>query len=304
MVPEDINIGFEDVAGLTELKQNLRELVILPFQRPDLFPPGSLVGPPKGVLLWGPPGTGKTMLAKAIARETHARFINLPLSTLQSQWFGESQSLVRATFTLARKIAPCIIFIDEIDSFMRTRRKDDHQAVSDMRAEFMGQWDGMLSDPLCHVMVMGTTNKESEIDPAMMRRLPRRFAVPLPGEEQRLQILETILRHEAAGNRLIPGFDYRQVAVATNGYSGSDLAELCKAGALAPLRCFLANNEQGVPRPLHHDDVLAAIASVKPSDTFQEEQNFQEAEGFEVDPNALANAMAGFGAMMQMAQQR
>jgi len=132
------------------------------------------VGPPKGVLLYGPPGTGKTMLAKAVAKETQATFINVPLSSLQSQWFGESQSLVRATFSLAQKLSPSIIFIDEIDSFMRTRRRDDHQAVSDMRAEFMSAWDGILSDPRQHVMVLGTTNKMDEIDPAMLRRAPRR----------------------------------------------------------------------------------------------------------------------------------
>jgi len=265
-----------------------RELVILPFQRPDLFPPGSLVGPPKGVLLWGPPGTGKTMLAKAIAKETDATFINVPLSSLQSQWFGESNSLVRATFSLAQKLSPAIIFIDEIDSFMRTRRKDDHQAVSDMRAEFMAAWDGILTDPEMHVMVLGTTNKKDEIDPAMLRRVPRRFEVPLPSKQHRMQILRTILKNE----KLVEGFDFDSVASITSGYSGSDLKELCKAGALAPLRSYIDSGETASDlRPLHHDDVLSALSTVKPADDFQDESlQYQDS----IDP------MQALGGLMQM----
>jgi len=267
-----------------------RELVILPFQRPDLFPAGSLVGPPKGVLLYGPPGTGKTMLAKAVAKETQATFINVPLSSLQSQWFGESQSLVRATFSLAQKLSPSIIFIDEIDSFMRTRRRDDHQAVSDMRAEFMSAWDGILSDPRQHVMVLGTTNKMDEIDPAMLRRAPRRFEVPLPDERHRLKILKTILCNEMK----VKGFDYDSIASVTKGYSGSDLKELCKAGALAPLRSFIdSGDQQSSLRPLHHEDILNAMGSVQPA---------QQAEApATVDVNEQMLQQMGAMAMMQLA---
>jgi len=146
VLPEDLDVGFSDIAGLDKVKQRLIEAVILPFSRPELFPKSRILGPPKGVLLYGPPGTGKTMLAKAIACETRATFIQMELSMLQNQWFGESQHLVKALFTLARKLEPSIIFVDEIDSFGRTRRDDDHQVAADMQAEFMSCWDGFASD--------------------------------------------------------------------------------------------------------------------------------------------------------------
>jgi ATPase family AAA domain-containing protein 1 len=112
--PAGIDVTFMDIGGLEEEEKRLRELVVLPFARPELFARGKLLRPPKGVLLYGPPGTGKTMLAKAIAKETKAVFLNISLSTLQDKWFGESQKLVRAVFTLAWKLQPAIVFIDEI----------------------------------------------------------------------------------------------------------------------------------------------------------------------------------------------
>jgi SpoVK/Ycf46/Vps4 family AAA+-type ATPase len=127
--PENIDVSFDDIGGLEEEKRRLREIVILPFVRPELFNRGKLLRPPKGVLLYGPPGTGKTMLVKAIAKETKAVFINVTLSSLQDKWFGESQKLVRAVFTLAWSLAPAIIFIDEIDSFLR-ERKDSEQEMT------------------------------------------------------------------------------------------------------------------------------------------------------------------------------
>lgn len=275
VLPEDLGVKFEHIAGLEQVKQQLREAVVLPFSRPDLFSPTSITGPPKGVLLYGPPGTGKTMLAKAVAGETRATFIHIELSSLQSQWFGESQHLMKALFTLARKLEPSIIFLDEIDSFGRTRKDDDHQVVSDMRAEFMSNWDGFESDQH-RVMVLGTTNRLFAIDPAIQRRLPRRFEVPLPSLEHRAQILELVLANE----RLSAGFDFEAVATATDGYSGSDLKELARAAANAPVREFLqAEQDQAVEqvehdleegsnvgklRPLHHNDLLDARHSVQP----------------------------------------
>lgn len=244
-----------------------------------------------------------SLSCQAIAKEiSDCRFINVSLSTLQSQWFGESQSLVKATFSLARKLAPCIIFIDEIDSFMRNRRRDDHQAVSDMRAEFMAQWDGMETDPRLHVMVLGTTNKQDEIDPAMLRRMPRRFAVPLPGTAQRAQILNTVLRNE----NLDPNFNASTIADNTAGYSGSELADLCRAGLVhGPMREFLDSKEKGALRTLTTEDLSRQLSSVKPAHQFAEDEaQPEEFADAQEQPSVVAmmNLLAAMAAPVQQAQ--
>lgn len=112
-----------------------------------------------GVLLHGPPGCGKTLIAKATARQAGTYFINLDLSILTDKWYGESQKLAAAVFTLALKLQPCIIFIDEIDSFLRARNSTDHEATAMMKAQFMSLWDGLNTDPNCTVIIMGATNR-------------------------------------------------------------------------------------------------------------------------------------------------
>ncbi|KAG8929045.1 exosome nuclease subunit [Tulasnella sp. 417] len=136
--PDDIHIRFSDVGGLESIVSNLRESVIYPLCYPELFAAKSnLISAPKGVLLYGPPGCGKTMLAKALAKESGATFINITASVIQDKWFGESNKLVAGLFSLARKLQPCIIFIDEIDSFLRERSRGDHEVTAMMKAEFM-----------------------------------------------------------------------------------------------------------------------------------------------------------------------
>jgi len=181
---------------------------------------------------------------------------------------------------------------------MRNRRRDDHQAVSDMRAEFMAQWDGMETDPRLHVMVLGTTNKKDEIDPAMLRRMPRRFEVPLPTKDHRAQILETVLRNES----LEPNFDFELIAARTTGYSGSELADLCKAGLVhGPMREFIDSKEKGALRGLSTEDVIAGLSSVKPAADFQdEEEEFADANE---QPPAVA-MMNQIAAMAMLAQQQ
>ena len=127
-----------DIGGLDSIVSSLRESVIFPLQYPNLFTSSSsLLGAPKGVLLFGPPGCGKTMLAKALAKESGATFINIAASVLTNKWYGESNKLVAGLFGLARKTQPSIIFIDEIDSFLRERTKGDHEVTGMMKAEFM-----------------------------------------------------------------------------------------------------------------------------------------------------------------------
>ena len=127
--PDDINVTWQDIGGLDHIIDNVRQTVIYPLQHPELFSQSKLLTTPKGVLLYGPPGCGKTMLAKAIAKEAGANFINLQVTSLLDKWYGESQKRTAAIFSLARKLQPAIIFIDEIDSFMRTRQNDDHECT-------------------------------------------------------------------------------------------------------------------------------------------------------------------------------
>jgi ATP-dependent 26S proteasome regulatory subunit len=127
-----------DIAGLDEIVEELRESVIYPLMMPHLYSNvGSLLSAPSGVLLYGPPGCGKTMLAKALARESGASFINLHISTLTEKWYGDSNKLVRAVFSLARKVEPAIIFIDEIDAVLGTRRSGEHEASGMVKAEYV-----------------------------------------------------------------------------------------------------------------------------------------------------------------------
>ncbi|GBG28793.1 26S proteasome regulatory subunit 8-like [Hondaea fermentalgiana] len=241
--PEDIDVTFEMIGGLDEVKTEIFDIVALPLQRPDLFVGRSkLLSPPKGILLFGPPGTGKTMMAKAIARESGAAFINLQMSTTMNKWFGESQKLIRATFSLAWKLAPCVVFIDEIDSFMRERSSDDPSAQANMKSEFLALWDGMLTQNAPHgggygVIVVGATNRPWDIDPAILRRMPRTFKLDLPSMEQRLQILKIYLQDEDLDSSLRGG-DMVKLAQLLNGYSGSDIKELCQAAAMLPFREF------------------------------------------------------------------
>eukprot|EP00614_Pseudopedinella_elastica_P000430 CAMPEP_0172604930 /NCGR_PEP_ID=MMETSP1068-20121228/25185_1 /TAXON_ID=35684 /ORGANISM="Pseudopedinella elastica, Strain CCMP716" /LENGTH=339 /DNA_ID=CAMNT_0013407171 /DNA_START=110 /DNA_END=1125 /DNA_ORIENTATION=+ len=212
--PSALTTSFEDIGGLEDSKNEIMDLVILPLKRPELFESTSgLVSAPKGVLFYGSPGTGKTMLAKAIAKESGCAFLNLTMASLMNKYFGESNKLVCAVFSLARKLSPAIIFIDELDCFLGQRGGSADDGVSDrMKAEFMAQWDGLLSDTV-HVesasgessgrpssggvvMVIGATNRPFDLDEAILRRLPRSFEIGLPSEDQRANILSLLLRHE------------------------------------------------------------------------------------------------------------
>ncbi|KAI9349448.1 P-loop containing nucleoside triphosphate hydrolase protein [Zopfochytrium polystomum] len=231
--PDDINVQFKDIGGLDPIIDSLKETVIYPLCLPQLFQSSSgLLGAPKGVLLYGPPGCGKTMLAKALAKESGATFINLHVSTLTEKWFGESQKLVRALFSLARKLQPTIVFIDEIDSFLRERRSGDHEATSMMKAEFMSLWDGLAAGEASRIMVLGATNRPNDIDKAILRRMPKRFAIRLPDHEQRRRVLQVLLKNV----NLADNFNMNELVMRTQGMSGSDLKELCSNAAMAPVR--------------------------------------------------------------------
>nr|CAB3475681.1 unnamed protein product [Digitaria exilis] len=228
----EIGVSFEDIGALDDIKESLHELVMLPLRRPDLFK-GGLLKPCRGILLFGPPGTGKTMLAKAIANEAQASFINVSMSTITSKWFGEDEKNVRALFTLAAKVSPTIIFVDEVDSMLGQRnRAGEHEAMRKIKNEFMTHWDGLLSRPDQRILVLAATNRPFDLDEAIIRRFERRIMVGLPSTESR----ELIMRRLLSKEKVDEGLDFKELATMTEGYSGSDLKNLCTTAAYRPVR--------------------------------------------------------------------
>ncbi|XP_008790555.1 ATPase family AAA domain-containing protein 1-like isoform X1 [Phoenix dactylifera] len=271
--PEHIDVEFESIGGLENIKEALFELVILPLRRPDLFTHGKLLSPQKGVLLYGPPGTGKTMLAKAIAKESGAVFINVRISNLMSKWFGDAQKLVAAVFSLAYKLQPAIIFVDEVDSFLGQRRTTDHEALTNMKTEFMSLWDGFTTDQNARVMVLAATNRPSELDEAILRRFTQAFEIGMPDQSERAKILKVILKGERAED-----IDYEYIASLCDGFTGSDILEVCKQAAYFPVRDLLQDEKKGKqpngPRALTQSDLLNALAASRKAKRATSEYRF------------------------------
>ncbi|XP_037384159.1 spastin isoform X4 [Talpa occidentalis] len=224
-------VKFDDIAGQELAKQALQEIVILPSLRPELFT--GLRAPARGLLLFGPPGNGKTMLAKAVAAESNATFFNISAASLTSKYVGEGEKLVRALFAVARELQPSIIFIDEVDSLLCERREGEHDASRRLKTEFLIEFDGVQSAGDDRVLVMGATNRPQELDEAVLRRFIKRVYVSLPNEETRLLLLKNLLCKQ--GNPLTQK-ELAQLARMTDGYSGSDLTALAKDAALGPIR--------------------------------------------------------------------
>uniref|UniRef100_A0A7N0UTJ5 AAA+ ATPase domain-containing protein n=1 Tax=Kalanchoe fedtschenkoi TaxID=63787 RepID=A0A7N0UTJ5_KALFE len=263
--PNDIGVTFDDIGALEKVKDTLKELVMLPLQRPELFCKGQLTKPCKGILLFGPPGTGKTMLAKAVATEAGANFINISMSSITSKWFGEGEKYVKAVFSLASKIAPSVIFVDEVDSMLgRRENPGEHEAMRKMKNEFMVNWDGLRTKDTERVLVLAATNRPFDLDEAVIRRLPRRLMVDLPDVANRVKILKVILAKED----LSPNVDLNAIASMTDGYSGSDLKNLCVTAAHGPIREILekekkervaAEAEGRAPPPLSGSDDVRSL---------------------------------------------
>ncbi|MBR9679531.1 MAG: CDC48 family AAA ATPase [Candidatus Altiarchaeota archaeon] len=243
-------VVYEDIGGMGDTLKKIREIVELPLKRPELFTRLG-IEPPKGVLLHGPPGTGKTLLAKAVANETNAYFMPINGPEIVSKFAGEAETKLRQMFAEAEKKAPSIIFIDELDTIAQ-KREDVYSAESRVVAQLLTLLDGMQGRG--QVIVLAATNRPDVIDSALRRpgRFDREIAIGVPDRNGRKEILQIHTR----GMPLAEGVDLEKIAELTPGFTGADLAGLCKEAALVALRRIAPdiNMEEKVP-----EDVLKGI---------------------------------------------
>ena len=258
---------WDDVAGLENAKRSLQESAILPLIRPDLY---TGLRKPQNILLYGPPGTGKTMLVRAVAHESQCLLFACSASALTSKWLGEGEKLVRTLFRVASDVAPSIIFVDEMDALLSSRKADEHEATRRFKTEFMVQMDGLKANE-GSVLVVGCTNCPWDVDDAVMRRFPRRIYVPLPDLEARRGLLQVLLKK--AGSHNLSSRDISSIAQMTDGFSCSDISSIASEASFGPLRSMdmdaIRDVRASAVRKISKNDFEAAIKnstkSVTPS---------------------------------------
>jgi SpoVK/Ycf46/Vps4 family AAA+-type ATPase len=265
IVKEKPNVKWEEVVGLESAKKAVKEAIVYPVQRPDLFP----LGWPRGILLFGPPGCGKTLLAAAVATEIDATFLSIDAASIMSKWLGEAEQNVAKLFGSARKSAmegkPSIVFIDELDSLMGKHSNEVGGEVR-VRNQFLKEMDGIMDKGKnLHVYVIGATNKPWDLDWAFIRRFQKRILVPLPDHHTRLMMFKLY----TSNLRLAPDVDLHELARLSEGFSGSDIRDVCQSAQLKLIGEFFesgqATNKQAKPRPLTMDDFRQTLEDRKPS---------------------------------------
>lgn len=267
IMDRDPNVRWDDIAGLEHAKKCVTEMVVWPLLRPDIFK--GCRAPGRGLLLFGPPGTGKTMIGKAIAGEAKATFFYISASSLTSKWIGEGEKLVRALFGVASCRQPAVIFVDEIDSLLSQRKSEgEHEASRRLKTQFLIEMEGFDSG-IEQILLIGATNRPQELDEAARRRLTKRLYIPLPSAEARAWIVRNLL--EKDGLFRLSKEDMDIICKLTQGYSGSDMKNLVKDASMGPLRDAL---RQGIEitkldkedmRPVTLQDFKDALQEVRPS---------------------------------------
>ncbi|KAJ1501059.1 Katanin p60 ATPase-containing subunit A-like 1, partial [Coelomomyces lativittatus] len=276
-------VRWQDIAGLKEAKELLEEAIVLPLWMPHYFQ--GIRRPWKGVLMTGPPGTGKTMLAKAVATECGTTFFNVSASTLTSKWRGDSEKLVRLLFEMARFYAPSTIFIDEIDALCSTRGSEsEHESSRRVKTELLTQMDGIPSSSEgkeAMVMVLAATNFPWQIDEALRRRLEKRIFIPLPDLECRTQLLNFYLQQV----KIDETFDSSKFAKKLEGYSGADISTLCRDAAMMCMRRRIQGlkpdeikklTKEELDAPVLSSDFESALSKICPSVSQADVQKYKD----------------------------
>uniref|UniRef100_A0A1I8IKM9 Fidgetin-like protein 1 n=1 Tax=Macrostomum lignano TaxID=282301 RepID=A0A1I8IKM9_9PLAT len=292
------SIGWDDIAGLEFAKATIKEIIVFPMLRPDIFT--GIRGPPKGLLLFGPPGTGKSLIGRCIASVSGATFFNISASSLTSKWVGEGEKLVRALFAVARCRAPSVVFIDEVDSLLSARSESEHESSRRMKTEFLVQLDGIGTEAEERLLVIGATNRPQELDDAARRRFVKRLYIPLPEAVGRRQIVERML---VGQSHSLAEADIEHIVTATDGYSGADVANLVREAALGPVRSIPLDRIRSISvsavRPIGPQDFEEALtqarASVLPSDLVHYANWNQSYGSYRRMTGARALAAAGAG---------
>ncbi len=264
---ESPNVHWEDIGGLNDVKQELIETVEWPLSYPKLFE-HMAAKPPKGIMLYGLPGTGKTLVAKAVATESQANFISIKGPEFLSKWVGESERAVRKTFRLARQAAPTVLFFDEMDSIAPARGSGlgDSHVTERMISQILSEMDGL--EALHNVVVIAATNRPDIIDPALLRpgRFDRMIEIGMPDQEARLEILKI----HAADRPLTEDVNLEDIARRTDGYSGADLAAICDEAVMLAIREYVLGgkpqeDEEIEKYKIDKKHFEEAIKKVKPS---------------------------------------
>jgi len=277
IVSMDLGVSLDMVAGLSDVKKALREAIILPLKRPDLFTGARK--PWKGILLFGPPGCGKTMIAKATAGDVDATFFNISAASLVSKYLGESEKLVKILYDEARERQPSIIFIDEVDALTQARGSgSEHDSMRRVKTQLLTSMEGLGSTRTDRIVTIGATNIPWEIDSAFRRRFERRIYVPVPDIEARAKVFEI----NSKGISLADDVDFKTLAELTEGFSGSDIANVCREAIFAPVRELdssgALDNDEIKARSVRQQDYIDALKNVNPSVSENELVKFDEWE--------------------------
>lgn len=265
VVTEKPKVNWDEVVGLDVAKKAVKEAIVYPVQRPDLFP----LGWPRGILLFGPPGCGKTLLAAAVATEIEANFYSIDAASIMSKWLGEAEKNVAKLFSSARKSSndgkPAIVFVDELDSLMGTHTNEVGGEIR-VRNQFLKEMDGIMDKgKALHVYVIGATNKPWDLDWAFIRRFQKRILVPLADHTTRLSMLKLY----TSNLQIARDVDLHELARLAEGFSGSDIRDVCQSAQLKLIGEFFesgkAMDKEAKPRALTMADFRQILEERKPS---------------------------------------